>query len=96
MTGENLSTRTKTCPSNTLSTKNLLWTEPVPPQVNAGDREPETWHSILKAKIGLIYKSISKSSSYGAVNTLVVCYKNQCVVQRETIGACLEFIQTYM
>jgi len=86
-TGKNLSTRRKNCPSNTLSTTNLIWREPVPTQVNAGAREPETWHSKLKAKIGLIDKSISKSSSYGAVNTLVVCYKNQCVVQSETTSA---------
>jgi hypothetical protein len=58
MTGESLRTRRKTCPSNTFSTTNLIWTDLVPPQVNAGDRQPEPWHSILEAKIGLIYKSI--------------------------------------
>ena len=48
LTGENRSTRGKTCPSATLSTTNPTWTdpgiEPGPPRWEAGDYPPEPWH----------------------------------------------------
>jgi hypothetical protein len=41
LTGENRSTRGKTCPSATLSTTNPTWTDP---GWEAGDKPPEPWH----------------------------------------------------
>jgi hypothetical protein len=47
LTGENRSTRRKTCPSATLSTTNPTWTDPgsnLGLRGEAGDWPPEPWH----------------------------------------------------